>query len=125
MENMYIYIYIKYYPTTPTSLYPTPRPTTPPLPSRPPSPPCGVGVGGGYRGGGGSRMILDVYIHMYLGNGSVQIAHGSVRILKFAGSVPPASKIRFAGPKTWDVKTDADKYYEERDGEIFILLQCG
>ena len=43
---------------------------------------------------------------MYLSNGSVQIANGSVRILNFAGSVPPASEINFAGPKTWDVKTD-------------------
>ena len=43
---------------------------------------------------------------MYLANGSVQIANGSVRILNFAGSVPPASEINFAGPKTWDVKTD-------------------
>jgi hypothetical protein len=27
--------------------------------------------------------------------------------LNFAGSVPAASKINFAGPKIWDVKTDA------------------
>ena len=57
----------------------------------------------------GHGEYIYIYIYMYIyrvANGSVQIANGSVRILNFAGSVPPASEINFAGPKTWDVKTD-------------------
>ena len=66
-----------------------------------------MGEGGWGRGeGGGSRIILDIYIYIYiyihehLANRSVEIANGSVPILNFAGSVPPASEINFAGPKT-------------------------
>lgn len=40
------------------------------------------------------------YIYIYLAN-------GSVRKLIFAGPTPPALKLNFAGPKIWEVKTDA------------------
>ena len=48
----------------------------------------------------GHGEYIYIYIYIYL-------AHGSVRILNFAGPTPPALKINFAGPKTWEVKTDA------------------
>ena len=35
------------------------------------------------------------------------LANGSIRILNFAGPTPPALEINFAGPTTWEVKTDA------------------
>ena len=54
----------------------------------------------------GHGEYIYIYIYKHLANGSVQSANGSVRILNFAGSVPPASEINFAGPTTWDVKTD-------------------
>ena len=45
-----------------------------------------------------------IYIYIYI---CIYLANGSVRILNFAGPTPPALKINFAGPETWEVKTDA------------------
>ena len=52
-------------------------------------------------------MYIYIYIYIYLAN-------ASVRILNFAGPTPPALNINFAGPKTWEVKTDAAIWKSER-----------
>jgi hypothetical protein len=67
--NVYIYIYIEYYPNTPsTPVYPTHPPPTPcaprPLPASLP-PPRGVGMGGvEYRGGSGVLGYDSVYTYI-------------------------------------------------------------
>ena len=74
-------------------------------PPPPPHPPQdgGLGwVGWGIGGGGGSRIILDICVYI-----CIYLANGSIRIFNFAGPTPPALKINFAGPKAWEVKTDA------------------
>ena len=60
-------------------------------------------------------------MYMFLANGSVQIANGSIRILNFAGSVPPASEIIFAGPTPWDVKTDTAIGFRPTSLNIWVL----
>jgi hypothetical protein len=128
---IYIYIYqiLSYYPHP--AIY---HPSSPPTPRAPhplsPTPPQHGGfgwVGWGIGGSRGSRIILSlyIYIHVYiLANGSVQIANGSVRILSFAGSIPPARKTNFASLKPRTSKRVRPHVVINRDATMPLGCIC-
>ena len=110
---IYIYIYISSIILLP---YTPPHPLQPHVPHPPsPPPPQHVGLGwvgwGTIGGGGGSRIILDIYIYTQVfGECIGPYCEWIGPDIEFCRLTPPASKINFAEPKTRDVKTDAAIY---------------